>query len=111
MSEAELMLLVESRKKSGGVAALLNLFLPGAGYIYCNNWLLGIVAFFFVITVFVLSFGFAAAFLVLMLVCDGFLCAKRYNKKLIERVIKERAELQRKTSASNSKSLHAVGVS
>ncbi|OQW31457.1 MAG: hypothetical protein A4E20_04005 [Nitrospira sp. SG-bin2] len=105
------MLLVESRKKSGGVAALLNLFLPGAGYIYCNNWLIGIVAFFFVITVFVLSFGFAAVFLVLMLVIDGFLCAKRYNKKLIERVIKERAELQRKTSASNSKSLHAVGVS
>jgi hypothetical protein len=111
MSEAELMLLVESRKKSGGIAALLNLFLPGAGYVYCNNWILGIVAFIFVVTVSVLTFGIAAVFLIGLLVIDGFLCAKRYNKKLIERVIKERAELQRKTSASKSKSLHAVGVS
>ena len=94
MSDAELLLLVESRKKSGGIAALLNLFLPGAGYVYCGRWFLGIVAFFFVIGLFVLSLGYAALGLVLMLVIDGFLCAGRYNKQLIEKVIKERVEIE-----------------
>ena len=89
-SDAELLLLVESRKKSGGIAALLNLLLPGAGYAYCGRWLLGIFAFFFVITLFVVSLGFAAIGLVLMLVIDGFLCANRYNKRMIEEALKAR---------------------
>jgi len=96
MSDAELLLLVESRKKSGGVAALLNLFLPGAGYIYCGRWVLGIFAFFFVITLFVFSLGYAALGIVLMLIIDGFLCASRYNKNLINKIIKERAVLRSK---------------
>lgn len=95
MSDAELLLLVESRKKSGGIAALLNLFLPGAGYIYCGRWILGIFAFFFVIALAVFSLGFAAIGLVFMLVIDGFLCAGRYNKNLITEVLKERAALQK----------------
>jgi len=94
MSDAELLLLVESRKKSGFIAALLNLFIPGAGYIYCGRWLLGIFAFFFVVGVFFLSLGLAVIGLVLMLVIDGYLCAGRYNRKLIERVLKERAEIE-----------------
>lgn len=98
MSDAELLLLVESRKKSGGVAALLNLLFPGAGYIYCGRWFLGIFAFFFVIALFIVSLGFAAFGLVLVLVIDGFLCTGRYNKDLIEKIIKERAEIQRQTS-------------
>ncbi len=32
----------ESKKKSGFVAALLNLFIPGAGYMYCGNIILGL---------------------------------------------------------------------
>lgn len=100
MSDVELLLLVESRKKSGGIAALLNLFLPGAGYIYCGRWILGIFAFFFVIALLVFSLGFAAIGLDFMLVIDGFLCANRYNKQLIEKVLKERAELQKKTSTA-----------
>jgi len=100
MSDAELLLLVESRKKSGGVAALLNLFLPGAGYMYCGRWLLGVVAFLFVVALVLFSFGVAAIPLVFVLVIDGFLCAGRYNKTLIEKVIKERAEIQRKAASA-----------
>lgn len=99
MSDAELLLLVESRKKSGGVAALLNLFLPGTGYIYCGRWVLGIFAFLFVIALYISSVGFATIGLVLMLVIDGFLCAGRYNKQIIEKVLLERTELQKKTSS------------
>jgi ABC-type multidrug transport system permease subunit len=95
MSDAELLLLAESRKKSGAIAALLNLFLPGAGYAYCGRWALGIIAFFFVVAMFVVSLGFAAFGLVLLLVIDGFLCASRYNKQVVENLLKERAELQR----------------
>ncbi|MEW6167903.1 MAG: hypothetical protein AB1651_09435 [Pseudomonadota bacterium] len=95
MSDAELLLLIESRKKSGGIAALLNLFLPGAGYMYCGRWFLGLIAFAFTVTLFVLSWGFAAIGLVLMLVIDGFLCAGRHNRLLVERTLRERAKLQR----------------
>lgn len=91
MSDAELLLLVESRKKSGWLAALLNLFLPGAGYMYCGRWFLGIVAFFFVVAMFVVSLGFAAVSIVFILIIDGFLCAGRYNKNLITQILKERA--------------------
>jgi hypothetical protein len=107
MNDAELLLLVESRKKSGGIAALLNLFLPGAGYIYCGRWLLGIFAFFFVIAMLIFSLGFAAIGIVLMLVIDGFLCAGRYNRNLINSVLKERAALQN-TSASDVSKLQEI---
>lgn len=100
MSEAELLLLVESRKKSGAIAALLNLFLPGAGYMYCGRWFLGIIAFFFVVALFVASFGLAAIGIVLMLIIDGFLCAGRYNKNLVTNIIKERAAIQRAAAAA-----------
>ena len=52
------------------------------------------------LTLLVFSLGFAAIGLDLMLVIDGFLCANRYNKQLIEKVLKERAELQKKTSTT-----------
>jgi hypothetical protein len=95
MSDAELMLMVESRKKSRLVAILLNLFLPGAGYIYCGRWILGIVAFFFVIALIVASFGLAAFGIIFVLIIDGALCVGRYNRKMVEKLIKERAELTR----------------
>jgi hypothetical protein len=94
MSDAELLLLVESQKKSGLIAALLNLFLPGAGYAYCGRWLLGIFAFIFVVLLAITSLGFAAIGLMLMLVIDGFLCASRYNKKLIIKILQERTQGQ-----------------
>src|ERR1700674_4576893 len=84
MSDAEFLLLEEAKKKSGAVTALLNLFLPGAGYAYCGRWILGVVA------MFVVSLGFAAIGIVFILIIDGFLCAGRYNKLLVERMIQER---------------------
>lgn len=98
MSDAELLLLVESRKKSGGVAALLNLFLPGAGYMYCGRWALGIFAFFFVIALMVSSLGVAAIGLIFMLIIDGFLCAGRYNRDLITTILEERALFKQESS-------------
>ena len=89
MSVATLLLQVEARKKSGWLAALLNLVIPGAGYAYCGRWFLGIIAFFFVIAMFVVSLGYAAVGLVFRLIVDGFLCAGRYNKNLILKVIAE----------------------
>lgn len=87
MSDTALLLKVEAGKKSGWLAAILNLFLPGAGYAYCGRWFLGIIAFFFVIAMFVFSLGYAAGGIVLILVIDGFLCAGRYNKQLILKVL------------------------
>jgi hypothetical protein len=90
MSDAEFTLLVDAKKKSGIVAALLNLVLPGAGYAYCGRWILGIFAFFMVVGMFVASFGFAAFGIALIMIIDGFLCAGRYNKELVVRMIEER---------------------
>lgn len=98
MSDAELLLLIESRKKSGWLAALLNLFLPGAGYMYCGRWFLGVVAFFLIVAIFVTSHGFAVIGIVFILVIDGFLCADRYNKNLITKILKERAATQKEVA-------------
>lgn len=90
MSDAELLLLVKSREKSGFLAAILNIFLPGAGYMYCGRWFLGIIAFAMVVGVaFVMPIA-SVSFVVIMFI-DGFLSAGRYNRKLIETIIKERA--------------------
>ena len=89
MTDAALLLRVEAQKKSGWIAALLNLVIPGAGYFYCGRWFLGVIAFFFVIAMLAVSLGYAAIALVLMLVVDGFLCASRYNKVLVLKVLAE----------------------
>lgn len=91
MSDAELLLTVESRKKSGWLAAFMNLVLPGAGYAYCARWVLGIVVFAFVVAVFVILGPLGYAPFVAILFIDGFLCAGRYNKNLITQILKERA--------------------
>lgn len=91
LSDAQWTALIDSKKKSGWIAALLNLVIPGAGYIYCGRYFLGIVAFIFVVcmwAVFLAAwaiFGvFAGWSLALMLFIDGFLCARRYNREMIE---------------------------
>lgn len=85
---AEVMLL-EARKKSGWLAAFLNLVLPGAGYAYCGRWFLGIVAFFLVIAIWVVSFGLAGGAISALVFIDGFLAAGRYNRKLTEKILAE----------------------
>lgn len=94
MSDMELMLLVESRKKSGWLAAFLNLFIPGAGYMYCGRWIFGIIAFLFVAAMIAMTFGVAALVLPPILFIDGFLAAGRHNKKLISEVIRDRAAVK-----------------
>ena len=110
MGDAELLLMVESRKKSGVVAALLNLVLPGAGYMYCGRWILGIFAFLLVVALFLISLGAFAGFLALMLILDGFLCAGRYNRKLIERILAERAAARPQGFADGSSAIPVVDV-
>lgn len=89
MSDATLLLRVEAQKKSGWVAALLNLFLPGAGYIYCGRWILGFIAFVFTVFVAIMTLGVGWFPMALLLIIDGFLCAGRYNKRLITKVLAE----------------------
>ena len=98
MSDATLLLTFEAQKKSGWIAAFLNLIFPGAGYIYCGRWFLGIIAFLLVVAILVVSFGFAAVGLSIILVIDGFFCAGRYNKQLLKRVLAEEAAKQTKAA-------------
>jgi hypothetical protein len=72
---------LKENRKSGAMAAGLNLVIPGAGYMYCGRWFLGIIALVFVVAM-VMAFPPAAFGLVLVLVLDGFLAAGRHNKLL-----------------------------
>lgn len=101
MSDATLLLKVEAKKKSGWLAAGLNLVLPGAGYIYCGRWILGIIVFLLIIGIAIATKGIGTIPFVLILIVDGFLTAGRYNKKLIESVLAEE-ELKEKQGAMAS---------
>lgn len=100
MTDAEFTMLIDSKKKSGGIAALLNLCFPGAGYMYCGRWFLGIIAFFIVVGMFIASLGLAIFGIWLILITDGFLCASRYNKDLVQRMIQDRQAERAAISAS-----------
>lgn len=97
MTDATLLLKVEARKKSGWLAAFLNLVLPGAGYIYCGRWFLGIIVFLIVLGLAVASGGLIAIPFLVIFFIDGFLAAGRYNKKLINSLLAEE-ELKSKGS-------------
>ncbi len=88
--DAALMLLVESQKKSGWLAAFLNLVIAGAGYAYCGRWLLGIVVFLFVLVAFSIAGPIAWIYAPIMFI-DGFLCAGRYNRELVTRILRNRS--------------------
>ena len=70
-----------SKRKSPTVAALLNFFLAGMGYIYCERYLLGFFAFFFFCGFAVISFGLLALPLLFIYFVDGLLSARNYNKE------------------------------
>lgn len=82
MTDANKMLTYESHKKSGWLAGLLNLVIPGLGYGYCGRWVLGLFAFVFVIAASLATFGVAWPFLAVLIFVDGFLAAGRHNKDL-----------------------------
>lgn len=88
-SDAKAMLSYESKKKSGWIAALLNWFLPGAGYMYCGRVILGIIAMLITIAIGVATLGIGLFALIPILIIDGFLCAGRYNKKLMGEILAE----------------------
>ena len=76
---------LQLKRKSGILAAALNIVLPGAGYIYCGRVLLGVFALPFILLL--LSVSQVAAWgLWVILFVDGFLSASNYNEKLFERV-------------------------
>jgi len=102
MSNTKLLLKIESKKKSGWLAAFLNLVLPGAGYAYCGRWILGLIVFPFVVFLWIVSFGLAAIPFMLIVVADGFLAAGRYNKKLIAAVLAEEEAKEKSSPADPS---------
>ena len=73
---------LEKKRKSGALAAGLNLIIPGAGYIYCGRVILGIAAFILTVLLVLTLFPYGAITIWIVLIIDGFLCADRYNKKL-----------------------------
>lgn len=87
MDNARLLLQVEAEKKSGWIAALLNLVIPGAGYAYCGRWVLAVLAFLIVVGIAAITMGMAYPFLAFVMFVDGFLCANRHNKAVIKRVL------------------------
>jgi len=72
---------LQRKKKSGALAAGLNLILPGAGYMYCGRVILGIGALLFCVVMVAFN-PFYVLPLWAILIIDGFLAADRYNKTL-----------------------------
>jgi len=83
----------DSQKKSGWLAAFLNLIFPGAGYAYCGRWVLGAIVFLLFVAITtgdleqwlpypITSIGFLPIVFI-----DGFLAAGRYNKDLMTRIL------------------------
>jgi len=76
---------LESKKKSGALAAGLNFLIPGAGYIYCGRVILGIGAFLLAAMI-LLTYQYGAILVWVVVIIDGFLCAERYNKKVAKEI-------------------------
>lgn len=88
-SSSQVFLLYESQKKQGWLAALLNWIIPGTGYAYCGRVILGILVFILDVFLWILTIGSLGLGLPILIVfhivfiIDGFLCASRFNKKLM----------------------------
>lgn len=86
MNNATMMMHYETNKKSGGIAGFLNFLIPGAGYLYCRRWILAPIALFFALGAVGSGNPLIIAFFWGLFVVDGFLCAGRHNRKLVERM-------------------------
>lgn len=93
MTDFEMQLWYEANRKSGWLAAGLNLVLPGAGYMYCGRFVLAFVVFFWVLGP-LLYATFSAPLMIVgallwallwwaVMFVDGFLCAARFNRLLL----------------------------
>ncbi|MDB4403261.1 ARV1 family protein [bacterium] len=86
VSGADKYIQFEVGKKSGAVAALLNLVIPGAGYMYCGRVALGVIVLITVPFAILVTGGFALLVTVPAMVVDGVMCAGRSNKALAEKL-------------------------
>lgn len=80
---------MKRKRKSGLLAAVLNLFLPGLGYMYCGRILLGIFVGIILLPIEILLMGeipLAVVPIWIIMFIDGFLASGRYNKKLEEKI-------------------------
>lgn len=90
---AEKLLLFGAQKKSGWLAAFINLVFPGAGYAYCDRWGLGVFVFVLYMAIIVvgskgLGLGLITPVgLMPITFLDGFLVAAQYNKTLMDNII------------------------
>jgi hypothetical protein len=80
------LLYFEARKKSAATAAILNLVIPGLGYMYCGNIILGIVVFFLVVGLAVFTLGISLFVSTPVMIIDGVLAAGRANRNLAQRL-------------------------
>lgn len=85
-SGVEKQIAYESQKKNGFVAAILNFLLPGVGYFYCGNVVLGLLVLFLAIAA-LLTGGLGFIVLTPIVIIDGFLAASRANKKLGKKLV------------------------
>jgi hypothetical protein len=79
----------EVRKKSGVIAALLNFIFPGAGYVYCGNYILGLLAFLITVIAAIFTMGLSLLVTEPIMIIDGFLVADRANKQILKKVLKQ----------------------
>lgn len=82
---------IKSKEKSGRVAALLNIPLPGLGYLYAHSWIMMIVAPALMYhVIFRVDIAIVWIFVAwLAFIYDGSLAAGRYNKRLYKKAAKE----------------------
>ena len=102
MSDAKLLLKAESMKKSGWLAAFLNLVLPSAGYFYCGNFVLGAIVLILFVVVLVYTYGIGWLVFAPIVFIDGFLAAGRYNKKMIQALLRKEEERARAEAPQGS---------
>lgn len=74
---------VVGNRKSGFVAAILNLLIPGLGYMYCGRFFLGVFAFIATAGIIIGTAGAGALVMYPLVFIDGFLAAGRANRKVI----------------------------
>jgi TM2 domain-containing membrane protein YozV len=84
--------LIETQKKSPGVACLLNAIIPGTGYMYAGRVGLGIVVLVILFPLFLLlgfvTFGILYLIFWVAVMIDGYMCAERFNKALTQKAAK-----------------------
>jgi len=89
MDNVQTQLYYDTHKKSGWFAAILNMIIPGAGYMYCGNILLGILVLILFIVISIVTLGYGSVVIYAIIFIDGFLGASRFNKKLVKKIMKQ----------------------